>query len=247
MGNFGNIIASLMAVGMVAGVFLVTSPAKEENEKDKNSSSENPGGTLFEEDLSETFTIRDWNYKEENMVGNPQAPVLLEQYSDYACGYCVDFWENVMPKIKEEFIDAGYVKYVYKDFITTGGEEAALAAWCANEQGAFWQYHDALYSRADIDRHRWRLSDLHKAYAEDLGLNKELLVKCFNERRYDDLVYNSKAEGKERGVMGAPFFFVNGEPIVGFRDFDHFKEVIREKLRESLQEEDGEGKGKNDE
>ncbi|MGM0482308.1 MAG: thioredoxin domain-containing protein, partial [Patescibacteria group bacterium] len=97
MSNLGNITASLIAIGMVAVVFLITSPAKEESEKIKNNSSENPDDTLFDEDLSETFTIRDWKYKEENVVGNPQAPVLIEQYSDYACDHCVDFWENVMP------------------------------------------------------------------------------------------------------------------------------------------------------
>ena len=46
---------------------------------------------------------------------------------------------------KEEYVEKGLVKFVYKDFSVVGGREAAEAAHCAAEQDAFWQYHDKLF------------------------------------------------------------------------------------------------------
>lgn len=231
MNNLINLIAFVIAGGMVVGVFLVTTPES----VDKDIRSEARGGdeevSLLDEDISGTLQIREWNTEEKNSVGNPQAPVVIEQYSDYACKFCVDFWRDVMPDLKAEFIDTGYVRYIYTDFITVGGQKAAEAVWCANEQGAFWQYHDAIYSRSGLDRHRWSLPELHEVYAKELDLDEIQLVECFKEGRYRDLVADSHSEALGRGITGVPFFSINGKLVGGFRDLESFREIVLEELK----------------
>ena len=229
MSSSTNIIAFLIAGAMVVGVFLVTSPGSDSRPESR----EEAGvleGELFDDDISDTFILMDWKVRERNSVGNPNAPIVMEQYSDYTCKFCFDFWRDVMPQLKAEFIDTGRVRYVYNDFISFGGQRAAEAAWCAEEQDAFWQYHDVLYSRFEFDRNRWDLPEVHGVYAKELGLDVERLVQCFQDRRYKGLVEESYSEALEKGIVGAPFFSINGKLIGGFRDFEFFKDILLEEL-----------------
>ncbi len=94
------------------------------------------------EEIETSFELEDWP-----SLGDPNAPVLMVEYSDFACPFCKRFAEQTKPSIISEFIDAGLVYFVRKDFIAVGGQKAAEAAHCAGEQGAYWEYHDILVQR----------------------------------------------------------------------------------------------------
>lgn len=80
-------------------------------------------------------------------LGDADAPVLVVEYSDYACPFCKRAAEQTKPQIVSEYVDAGIVQFVRKDFIAVGGNKAAEAAHCAGDQGAYWEYHDILVAR----------------------------------------------------------------------------------------------------
>ncbi len=240
MKNNINIITFFVAGGMIIGAFLMSRP-----DQPSEVMIDGENGDLAEfhetfptvEELRESFDIREWGYVEGNMAGNPDAPVVLIQFSDYACRFCVKFWKEVLPKIKQSFIDKGLVRYVYSDFTVHGGQRAAEATWCASEQGAFWQYHDALYSRYEEDRQRWNLSELHENYARALGLNVDRLLYCFEGRKYKNPVEESTGISGSLGIPGAPFFMINDKVIPGYQEFEIFEEVIKDEIRKSLSEE----------
>src|SRR5690606_10632114 len=48
-------------------------------------------------------------------LGNADAPVVLIEFSDFQCPFCRRFWRETLPSIKEEYIDTGKVKFVYRD------------------------------------------------------------------------------------------------------------------------------------
>jgi protein-disulfide isomerase len=79
-------------------------------------------------------------------LGDENAPVLLVEYSDYACPFCKRLAEDAIRQIKSKYVDSGQVRIVYKDFAVVGGERAAEAAHCAGEQGKYWEYHDILFA-----------------------------------------------------------------------------------------------------
>ena len=68
-------------------------------------------------------------------------------------------------------------------------------------------------------------SDL-QAYAAEVGLNLEQFNDCVTSRRYQDRVNAQQHEGFERGLKGAPAFFVNGQPIIGPQSLAVFEEII---------------------
>lgn len=235
------VIATLfVAGGMVVGTLILTGTYEADHiEADNEDNEDNEGavdGTLLIESLRSSFDLREWSVTEHNLAGDPDAPVVMVQFSDYACDDCFKFWKDVIPKIKENFIDKGLVRYVYNDFTVHGGQRAAEAAWCAAEQGAFWQYHDVVFSRYEMDRQRWGLPETHESYSEALGLNTQRFMKCFKDRSMRPYVEDANRKAAGIGVQGVPFFFINEKVIPGYSEYELFKEVIDNEIREILAE-----------
>lgn len=163
-------------------------------------------------------------------MGNPDASVTIVEYSDFACPYCKRFAEETLPQIKEQYVDSGKVRFVFKDFMVVGGDRAAEAAHCAGEQGKYWEYHDTLFANQAADRGNWANSDVHRGYATNVGLDAEALVACFEERRYQALSQAATQEAAGNGARGTPHSFVNNTPVSGAQPFAVFEQIIEAEL-----------------
>ncbi len=163
-------------------------------------------------------------------MGDPNAPVVMVEYSDYACPFCGRFWEETLPIIKEEYIDTGKVRFIYKDFAVVGGAKAAEAAHCAEEQGAYWKYHDHLFENIG-DRGLWDGDFIHGEYADELGLDREDIIECFNSGRYSNKVAESTREAQLMGAGGTPYFIINKRNVSGAQPISAFRDVIDIELR----------------
>ena len=165
-------------------------------------------------------------------LGDPNAPVTMVEYSDYACPFCKRFTDQVKPRIVEEYVETGLVRFVRKDFIAVGGNKAAEAAHCAGEQDAYWEYHDHLLTNQSADRGSWSDAAVHQEYATELGLDADALVECFTAGTYTERVARSTQEGARNGGSGTPFFVINDTPIAGAQPFAAFAQVIDAELDE---------------
>jgi protein-disulfide isomerase len=164
--------------------------------------------------------------------GDPDAPVTIVEYSDFACPYCKRFHEQTKPIIAQEYINEGLVRFVRKDLIAVGGDKAAEAAHCAGEQNAYWDYVDTLLENQSADRGNWTDSSVHAGYAEELGLNADALVSCFENGTYSDRVAAATREARSNGGSGTPFFMINGTPLSGAQPISVFRQVIDAELAE---------------
>ena len=81
------------------------------------------------------------------ILGDPNAPVVFIEYTDFQCPFCQRFAINKIPLLQKEYIDTGKMQFIFRDFILYGKEsiQAANATHCAREQGMFLEYHDLLY------------------------------------------------------------------------------------------------------
>ena len=165
-------------------------------------------------------------------IGNPDAKVLMVEYADFACPFCARFWQETLPEIKKDYIDTGKVRLIYKDFIVVGGDRAAEAAHCAQEQGKFWEYHDLLFSSQSEDRAKWADAAVHRGYAKELGLDEGALIECFESRRYQEKISNSSQEAIQNGGQGPPYFLINKVPVFGAQDYSEFQKIIDSLLAE---------------
>ncbi|MFQ5923331.1 MAG: DsbA family protein [Anaerolineales bacterium] len=156
-------------------------------------------------------------------IGPAEAPITIVEFSDFNCPFCRQWHQEVSQALFDTF--PGQIRFVYKDFPIVGGGRvgflAAQAAQCAEEQGAYWEYHDALFSGAyALD------SPGFEQAAQVLELDGEALIECVNSGRYGDEVREDFDYGVSLGVSSTPTFFINNIPLVGAQPLLNFIEVI---------------------
>ncbi|MFN2221367.1 MAG: DsbA family protein, partial [Candidatus Promineifilaceae bacterium] len=163
--------------------------------------------------------------------GDPGAPVVIQEYSDYQCPFCSRFYMQTLPSLLENQIAGGDAVLIYYDFplanIHPQASAAANAARCAGEQGAaaYWAMHDTLFSRPE----EWAVTDsatVFVSYAEELTLDIEVFESCVAENRYAAEIQADLASGQSQGVTGTPTFFINGQKLVGAQPLDSFVSAI---------------------
>jgi protein-disulfide isomerase len=158
-------------------------------------------------------------------TGTAHAPVTIIEFSDFECPYC----KNSVPVLKDLLAKyPGKLKLVYRDFPGPNHHQAlsaAVAAQCAAEQGRFWDYHDALFTR-QAPATEWNFSVL----AKDLGLHQPPFDACMKDNRYREEVLQDLKNGLKLGVTSTPTFFINGRPLVGARPLVDFQAIIERLL-----------------
>lgn len=166
----------------------------------------------------------------EPSLGSPEAKVTIVEFSDFQCPFCARYTLETFPQIKQEFVDTGKIKMVFKNFPLANHANAKIAAEaseCANDQGKFWEYKSTLFR----DQQALAASDLKK-YAKDLGLDETTFNSCLDSKKYSDEVSGDLEDGLSAGVTGTPTFFINGEKLVGAYPFSEFQRIINQKLAE---------------
>ncbi len=168
--------------------------------------------------------------EEARVLGDPDAPVTIVEFSDYQCPYCARYFAQTWPQIESQLVETGRVRYVFKDFpLTQIHPEAPLAhqaARCAGEQNAYWEMHDLLFEQQAT----WsEAADPTEAFIElagELDVNGEEFAACLESGRWADAVTDEVNEGLALGVSGTPTFFINGYPIVGAREYELFEYAV---------------------
>jgi protein-disulfide isomerase len=107
------------------------------------------------------------------ILGDANAPVTVIEYGDYQCPFCELFYAKVQPLIKQQYVDTGKVKFVFRDFPFLGQEsfDAGAAVECAKDAGKFWEYHDALYASKTEDAQKYGGGENDGFLNRDMFLN----------------------------------------------------------------------------
>ena len=91
-------------------------------------------------------------FDDDPIMGDPKAPVTILEFSEYQCPFCRRFHKEVLPKLNEEYISKGKVRYIFRDFPLRFHKKAipaAISANCAGEQGKYWEMNDFLFDNPD--------------------------------------------------------------------------------------------------
>lgn len=169
------------------------------------------------------------------ILGNASALVTLIEYGDYQCPFCARFFSETQPQITSNYINAGKVRMVFRNFPFLGPEStaAAEAADCANDQGKFWPYHEALYQAKVDDENKgggendgYFTRALFLSLAQNVGLNIATFTGCIDNNTDANLVTQEKAAATAAGVNATPTFFVNGTQVLGAQPYSAFQSAI---------------------
>ncbi len=159
-------------------------------------------------------------------IGPANAPLTIIEFSDYECPFCRRWYTDVFLKIRQDYPDK--VRIVYRDYPLTSihpeAEPAAVAADCANEQNAYWEYHNELFTGEELSQ------DAYIQFAQNLGLDMDKFKACLASGKYTAEVQGDLDYASNLGVRSTPTFFLNGIPIVGAQPYETFKQIIDQEL-----------------
>lgn len=170
------------------------------------------------------------------VLGDPNAPVTIVEFSDYECPFCKRHATQVLPLLKEQYIDTGKVKLVFRDlpldFHDPLATQEAIAAECAREQGGdatYYEYHDLIFETTNSNGQGLEKSQLYDL-AGQVGVDKSKFTECLDSEKYEDEVQKDMAAAQKYGISGTPGFLVNGWFINGAQPFSVFEEIIEQEL-----------------
>jgi protein-disulfide isomerase len=110
--------------------------------------------------------------------------------------------------------------------------QASRAAACADEQGKFWPFHDALYQNQD----RWNGETTNnpdkymKQLGASLGLNTSQFDQCVDSKKYQAKIQAHQQLAEQRQVNQTPTFVVGAKQFAGGLTYDEFAKMINEAL-----------------
>lgn len=159
-------------------------------------------------------------------VSTPSAKVTIVEFGDYQCPAC-GAAEPAVEQILNQY--KGKINFVFRNFAFIGQEStwAAEASECAGEQGAFWKYHNYLYSHQNGENKGAFSKDNLKGFATTLALpNTPQFDLCLDTDKYASKIQDDYNDGQTLGVNSTPTFFINGEKQVGVLSYADFKAKI---------------------
>lgn len=154
-------------------------------------------------------------------LGPEDAPVVIVEFGDFRCSFCRRFHNETFEPLLQQY--EGRIRYVYRDHPTLTDESfpSALAAECAHDQGAFWEFRDLLFAaQSPLTR------ETFIQFATDTGLDIDQFAECYDNQTPRDEIVQDFVDAQSAGVTGTPTFFINGTPLIGAQPIERFQLAI---------------------
>jgi len=144
-------------------------------------------------------------------VGAEDAPVVVREFADFQCPACGAFSE-ASKRLKQEYVEAGQVRFVYFDLPLRQHQNAfpaAEAARCAGDQNAYWEMHERLFdSQSEWSGSNDPVSTFTR-YGNDLGLDERRFRRCMTTELHREAVEDSRRVAMQLKVTSTPTVLVD--------------------------------------
>lgn len=191
-----------------------------------------PSAPITSQDEIDNAARRD--PKDPMAVGALDAPVVIAEFSDWECPFCIRHATTVEPELIKEYVDEGYVRIEWNDLAVQGPASiaAAKAGRAAAEQGRFAAYKDAyMAAAAEKGGHPgFELEDFigfaRKAEVPDI----DKFIADAQSDKYDDAIDEARNYAQGLGITGTPGFIIGKKFLAGAMPIDDFRSAINTQL-----------------
>ena len=149
--------------------------------------------------------------------GNSDAKVTIVEYASFTCPHCATFHKEIFPQLREQYIDTGKVKFIYREvYFDAPGLWGGLLARCVSPEKYF-GIVDLLYKKQS----KWASGSTEKDILNELfsigrqvGMEDEQINKCMQNKEkslkmIDAYLENSKIDK----ITSTPSLVINGKLI----------------------------------
>lgn len=162
-------------------------------------------------------------------LGADSAKVEIIEYADYQCPACQQFATVEWPYVRDRLVQTGRVRWVFRDFPLSQHQWSRLAAHsaaCANEQGKFWEYADAIFAAQPEWSPSRDAGKILRQQVEKVGLNAATWDQCMTSLKFAGRIQGSADEGVRAGVGSTPSFVIGGRIFAGVLPYDKIKALV---------------------
>lgn len=170
----------------------------------------------------------------EMVQGNPDAAVEVIEYASFTCPHCATFHANQYQELKENYIDTGRIKFIYREvYFDRPGLWASMIARCSNDTNFFFAFSELLYA----EQRAWLASGDPAVIIEDLrrlaktaGLDDATLDACLSDGAKAEALFTWYQENAERDAINStPTFMIDGTQYSNMA-YDEFADILDGKL-----------------
>jgi protein-disulfide isomerase len=219
MDNKKTFVLGIIIIIGLAGMFYYYNNRRNQQMANQAASIIQSGTPEEKADLKENLNISETEF----VMGDPEAPVTIIEYSSHFCGHCVNFHATNLPLLKDNYIKTGKVKLVTR---LVSPLELGTAVLCGQEQGKFSEMNDYLFENAsEIES-----IDGLKEAAGKAGLDQKSFDECYDSKKYEERAQKWFDQAREANIEGTPTFFINEQRIDGNQPYSEFVRIIEEEL-----------------
>lgn len=167
------------------------------------------------------------------ILGNPDAPLKIEEFSSLTCSHCGDFHRTTFKKLKEEYIDTGKAYVVFSDFpLNAPAIFASMAARCVADDERYFSFIQLLFETQEDWSYKPTYMTNLKQNAMLAGLSEDAFTKCMENTDLQMTLLQARQDAaKKYGLQATPSFVLNGEKVLsGAQPYEKFKEAFDAEL-----------------
>lgn len=220
------LVAVIVSAGLAGLAILLLQAGSPQKEVTRNQSSTN------------SVNSTQVNSDQTLIIGNKNAPVTIVEYADYKCPECGKLHSGVGKRIRTDYIDTGKINIEFRPYPVWGEEagKALAGSYCAQEQGKFTQYYDAMFGYM-WDTH-FEKGDYQKAidpvFTEEvlqsilsnIGIDKSAYDTCLTDTKTRQAYDAAVNQAAPDGVQGTPTFIIGGQKVVGNQPYDVYATLL---------------------
>ena len=165
---------------------------------------------------------------DERVIGDPEAPVTIVEYASMTCPHCANFHDAVYPGLKENWIDTGKAKMVFRHFPLDGLALRASALAECMDGVRFFGFLDILFKT----QQQWATAEdplaALQGLAKQAGLDEAASEACLNDDATLTKILEQRKDGSDKyDINSTPSFLVNGEKVPGTRTYEEFDAQLK--------------------
>ena len=181
------------------------------------------------------------NFPKDNLIGNPDAPLTMFEFSSLGCTHCADFHLSVLPELQKDFVENGKLNVAFVSFpLEKKSMQAAMLAECVSPKNR------GNYIKMAFEKQRdWMLSSSSEKvlmkYATANGLSPTAAQDCLKNDKLAEQILANRQEGIDKLKMqGTPAFLISGngsnEIIYGVPSYEDLKSYLEKRLEKKAKE-----------